>query len=122
MNTLQVIVFAVFMLEALALGAELLISSTLFKLLQEKHPEYYGSIGRPKAFGNAFPNFDDYLERIKAGAFICSMVFRGIPGNFPADKRAKRLAQIARYTFTGVLALFMVIIIVGYFAFGKTTA
>jgi hypothetical protein len=48
---------------------------------------------------------------------VYSMVFRGIPKNFPMDVKLRKLAQLIRYVFAGVIILFVALIVVGYLAF-----
>ncbi len=117
MKTIQILTFVLFIVEAALLGIGLLVNSSLFKSLEEKYPRYYEAIGKPKAFGNALPDINDYIQRIKGGTVILRMVFQGIPKDFPKDAQLRKTAGFIRYLFAGIIVTFAALIICGYFAF-----
>ncbi len=99
---------------AVSLGLAMLLVYRLFKSLEKKHPKYYKSIGEPILFG-PFLTEESYIQGLKGGVFGYTMVFRGIPINFPKDIRLRKLTQAIRVALTVLIILSVTFIIVGYF-------
>jgi hypothetical protein len=92
----------------------MLLAVRLFRSLKRNHPKYYKFIGEPKVFGYT-DSLDGYFQRLKGGVFIYSMVFKGVPGNFPKDMQLRKFTKVVRFVFTAVVTLFVALVIFTYF-------
>jgi hypothetical protein len=100
---------------AIALGSGMLLGYLLFKSLKKNHVTYYKSIGEPIIIAPINFTEDNYIQLLKGGVFAYSIVFKGIPKNFPKDIGLRKLAQAVRIVLTIVLILFIALLISGYF-------
>jgi hypothetical protein len=110
---------------AILLCLGMLAAYRLFKSLEKDYASYYKSIGGPLING-PIKNFsyDDidiiYIRLLKGGVFCYSMVFRGIPIDFPKSMKLRKLAKATRIIFTVLIILFVTLIISSY-AFYKSS-
>ncbi len=107
MNILEILTLVLWSILFVVIGAGLLVSNILFKTLDKKYPKYYKKIGRPSAFvyDGYFPMIDATKRAYRANGFLYSLMFRGIPRDFPKDKKLRKLANICRYITIGVTIL-----------------
>jgi hypothetical protein len=114
MQDLKIPILIVFWTAFVLLASGMLLAHQLFKLLNKKHTSYYESIGRPHTFVYGNATFKEYIQLMKGSLFMYSMVFKGIPKNFPKDKDLRKLAQTIRIIMAVMLVLFISLVIVGF--------
>lgn len=121
MEILQNITFILYGLVFVSMLSGLISTTILYRELRISYPEYYKSIGEPKAFAftMSFPTSAEYDKRTKGTVFIYSMLGRGIPKDFPKNLKLRRLANVTRYLLALVIVLFVLMIIGSYLTFGK---
>ena len=119
MNILKIITLITFAVEFLTLGIGMACSFVLFSRLEKMYPKYYKSIGKPKALGYArnFPTTADYMQRLRGGAFVYSLAFKGLSVDFPKDHNMRRLAIFIRRLFLGIITIFFALVLLFYTAF-----
>ena len=106
---------------AISLGLGMLLGYLLFKSLKQNHAKYYKSIGEPRILAPVNLTEEGYAQTLRGGAFAYSMVFRGIPKNFPKDVKLRKLAQAIRIVFTIVIILFIALLTSAYFFYKSTS-
>ncbi len=114
MQYIDILVLINFFACAVSLSFGVLSVYRLFKVLEEKHPSYYKSIGKPIVLAPTDISWDSYIQLLKGGFFGYAMVFRGIPKGFPEDSNARKLAKFIRFALTTLLALLIPLVILGY--------
>jgi len=118
MKTLQIITLVTFAVEATGIGAGLLTSERLFRVLEKNYPRYYKQIGQPTALRFiAFPTSSDISRRLRSNALTLSLVFKGIPAGFPKDRKLQKLASAIRYLFAGLFVVFIPLFILFFISF-----
>ncbi len=102
-----------------ALCFGMLSAYRLFKLLEEKHPSYYKSVGKPIILAPTNITWESYVQLLKGAFFGYAMVFMGIPEGFPKDPGARKLAKFTRIALAALLGLLIPLAILGY-ALGRS--
>jgi uncharacterized membrane protein len=117
MQDLKIPTLIIFWASFVLLTTGILVAHKLFKLLKKRYASYYQSIGKPLtiAYGNA--TFEEYVQLMKGSLFMYSVVFKGIPQNFPKDKDLRKLAQAIRISMTIMLILVITLVVMGYFLY-----
>lgn len=74
------------------------LENQVFRILEEKYPEYYQKIGRPIVLRNGL------MRRIRGDNFIFKCLWRGVPADFPHETEA--INKIERIRTLFILLLF----------------
>ena len=106
---------------AILLGVGMFLGYFLFKSLKKRHAAYYKLIGEPIIIAPINFTEESYTQLLKGGTFAYSMVFRGIPENFPKDVGLRKLAKAIRITLAILLVLTTTLIILGYFFYKSSS-
>lgn len=107
MNEAQSILF---ILLFVGISAGLVSSAILFTALKKKYPKYYKLIGAPTAFPNGYnPNSDPIARGLSAQGFVLKLLVKGVPANFPKDRKLQKIALFMRYDLIGLLILFVLL-------------
>lgn len=91
----------------------LLLSHRLFTSLKKRYANYYRSVGSPIAFTPPLVTSSVIVQVIKSSLYLNSLVFRGVPKDFPKDIGLMRLAKILRIILGVVLVLVATLIVLG---------
>lgn len=114
MQDVRTFTLIIFIVYGIFLFSNLLLSHKLFRSLKKNHTKYYESVGRPIAFTPAFATSDVILQVWKTTIYLNSLVFRGVPRNFPTDVKLVRLAKIIRVLFCVIYFLIAVLLVLVY--------
>jgi hypothetical protein len=94
-----------------------LLSFMFFKTLKKNYATYYKSIGEPLAIAPVNFTESSYAQLLKGSVFLYSMVFRGIPKDFPKDIGLRKLARAIRIVLVILTVLFVTLVVFGYFLY-----
>jgi hypothetical protein len=103
MHYIEILTLIIFFTFAVLLGRGIILGHLLFKSLKKKYPSYYKSIGEPIVFAPCNLTSHAYSRLMKGSNFGNSMVFRGIPKDFPNDIGLRKRAQALRIIFAILL-------------------
>lgn len=121
MQDIKIAMLIIFSIGAVFQLIGLLLSHRLFTSLKKRYTEYYKSVGSPIAFTPPLVTSFVIVQVIKSSLYLNSLVFRGVPKDFPKDVSLMRLAKILRIILGAVLALVVALIVLGYFFYKSTS-
>lgn len=102
---------------AITLMLAMFFGDRLFKLLRRNYPGYYKAIGEPIILAPVNMTRQAYAQLLKGGLFAYSMVFLGIPKDFPKNAKLRAIAQVIRWLLAVVVIGCAVLVVFGYFLF-----
>lgn len=121
MQDIKIAILVTFSIGVVFQFAAILLSHKLFTSLRKRYVKYYKSVGSPIAFTPPLITSSVIVQVIKSSLYLNSLVFRGVPKDFPKDVSLMRLAKILRIILGVVLVLVATLIVLGYF-FHKSTS
>lgn len=112
MDAIEIAFIVVVLLWAIWVGFILrlnILGYKIFRLLSKKFPDYYASIGRPRALTFNF------IRGVRAQTYLQTLLFKGIPKDAPRDDEIKDLMLRAKWSALQLyilLGIFFVMVII----------
>lgn len=116
MEEARILMLTIFVCCITLLFVSILTGHQLFTSLRKKHAEYYEAIGRPIAIlpPAVLPSVAIIIQVLKTTLFLNSLLFKGIPKEFPKDAGLVKLAKLNRIILLATYVMALALLISGY--------